>query len=56
MHGPQAAIWTGASLEMPAAAAGRAMVPAARATTLRGVMVFFIIDFFPMTIRKPGTA
>ena len=56
LHGPQAAIWTGASLEMPAAAAGRARVPAARTITLRVVMVFLIIDFLPMTIRKLGTA
>ncbi|MFT5485855.1 MAG: hypothetical protein ACI9JL_000442 [Paracoccaceae bacterium] len=56
LHGPQAAIWTSVSLEMPAAAAGIATVPAARATTLRVVMVFLIIDYLPMTIRKSGTA
>jgi hypothetical protein len=56
LQGPQAAIWTSVSAEMPAAAAGRAMVPAASATTLRVVIVFLIICILPMTIRKPGTA
>jgi hypothetical protein len=45
-HGPQAAIWTGAS-DMPAAAAGSATAPAARAATLRTVTVFLIIDILP---------
>jgi hypothetical protein len=56
LHGPQAAIWTGVSAEMPAAATGSATVPAARATTLRVVIVFLIISILPLTIRKPGTA
>jgi len=52
-HGLQAAIWTGALAEFPAAAAGRAVVAAARAATLSTVTVVFNMISLTKRIHQP---